>query len=64
MDKKPLLLVTNDDGIYAKGLNELIEVVRLFGDVIVVAPDSPRSGMSHAITIDSPLRINKHQVVD
>ena len=61
MDKKLVLLVTNDDGIYAKGLNELIEVVRLFGDVIVVAPDSPRSGMSHAITIDRPLRINKHQ---
>jgi 5'-nucleotidase len=61
MNDRPLILITNDDGVYAKGLAELIEVLRLFGNIMVVAPDSPRSGMSHAITVDSPLRINKHQ---
>jgi 5'-nucleotidase len=52
-------LLTNDDGVYAKGLKELIEVMRLFGDLVVVAPDGPRSGLSHAITVDKPLRVNK-----
>jgi 5'-nucleotidase len=64
MEDRPLILITNDDGVYAKGLAELVEVLRLFGNIIVVAPDSPRSGMSHAITVDSPLRINKHQDED
>lgn len=57
MQERPLILITNDDGIYAKGVNELIEVMRLFGDIVVVAPDSPRSGMGHAITVDHPLRV-------
>ncbi len=57
MQERPLILITNDDGIYAKGINELIEVIRLFGDIVVVAPDSPRSGMGHAITVDHPLRV-------
>lgn len=59
MNEKPLILLTNDDGLYAKGLKELIEVMRLFGDLVVVAPDGPRSGLSHAITVDKPLRVNK-----
>ena len=54
MEERPLILITNDDGVYAKGINELIEVIRLFGDIVVVAPDSPRSGMGHAITVDHP----------
>jgi 5'-nucleotidase len=57
--KKPLILVTNDDGIEAKGLRELIEVVKPLGKVLVVAPDEPQSGMSHAITVKVPLRIKK-----
>ena len=61
MNDRPLILLTNDDGVYAKGLTELIEVIRLFGDIVVVAPDSPRSGMSHAITVDHPLRITRLQ---
>ena len=48
IDDKPLIFMTNDDGITAKGIRELIKVVRNFGDVVVVAPDSPQSGMSHA----------------
>lgn len=61
-NKKPLILVTNDDGITAPGIAALIEVVRTFGDVVVVAPDKPQSGMGHAITINSTLRIHKVKI--
>ncbi len=57
--RKPLILVTNDDGVEAKGLKSLIEVVRPLGKVLVVAPADPHSGMSHAITVKIPLRITK-----
>ena len=53
---KPLLLITNDDGIQATGLISLIEAVRPLGEVVVVAPDVPRSGMSSAITHSNPIR--------
>lgn len=53
---KPLLLLTNDDGVQALGLNRLIEAVRSLGEVVVVAPDGPRSGMSSAITAINPIR--------
>lgn len=53
--KKPLILVTNDDGITAPGIRTLVEVMKELGDVIVVAPDSPQSGMGHAITISDTL---------
>lgn len=59
MKKKPLILVVNDDGYEAKGLKNLVEVASKFGEVLVVAPDGPRSGMSHAITMHIPLRIKK-----
>jgi 5'-nucleotidase len=52
---KPLILVTNDDGITAPGIRALIDVMKQIGDVIVVAPDSPQSGMGHAITISDTL---------
>jgi len=54
---KPLILVTNDDGITAPGIRALVEVAQEIGTPIVVAPDSPQSGMGHAITIHSPLRL-------
>lgn len=53
--KQPLILVTNDDGITAPGLRILIRLMQEIGEVVVVAPDSPQSGMGHAITIDSTL---------
>ncbi len=56
---KPLILVTNDDGIVAPGIRALVEVASSLGDVVVVAPDSPQSGKGHAITIHEPLRLNK-----
>ncbi len=59
MGKKPLILVTNDDGYRAKGIESLISVARKFGEVVVVAPEKGQSGKSHAITIDVPLRLNK-----
>ena len=57
MNNKPLILVTNDDGIEAKGLKELIMVAREFGDVVAISAQAPMSGMSHAITIKVPLRV-------
>ncbi len=58
MQKKPLILVTNDDGITAPGIRALIAVMNTLGEVVVVAPDSPQSGMGHAITVDSVLHCN------
>jgi 5'-nucleotidase len=57
MKRTPLILVTNDDGIQAKGLKELIAVARKFGDVIAISTQEPMSGMSHAITVKVPLRV-------
>ena len=57
--KRPLILVTNDDGISASGIRNLIRIMNDFGDVVVVAPDGPQSGMGHAITNDSTLRCDK-----
>ncbi|GAB5538526.1 MAG: 5'/3'-nucleotidase SurE [Salibacteraceae bacterium] len=59
MIKKPLILVTNDDGYHAPGIKALESVAAEFGDVIKIAPDKPQSGMGHAITINSTLRIHK-----
>lgn len=54
---KPLIFVTNDDGISSKGLRSLVEVAERFGEVVIIAPDKPQSGMGHAITISNPLRL-------
>ena len=56
---KPLILVTNDDGITAPGLRMLVSIMKTIGEVVVVAPDSPQSGMGHAITLDSTLYSKK-----
>lgn len=56
--KRPLILITNDDGIQAKGILSLIEAVKGFGDIVIVAPDKPQSGMGHAITVNDVLRLN------
>tara|TARA_B100000579_G_scaffold436587_1_gene462995 strand:+ start:11239 stop:12009 length:771 start_codon:yes stop_codon:yes gene_type:complete len=57
--KKPLILVTNDDGIDSKGIRLLVSIMSKFGEVVVVAPDSPQSGMGHAITVGDKLRLVK-----
>jgi 5'-nucleotidase len=56
--KVPVILVTNDDGISAPGIRNLVEAVKHLGKVVVVAPDKPQSGMGHAITIGNPLRLH------
>lgn len=57
MTKRPLILVTNDDGITAPGIRHLIKIMNEIGDVVVVAPDSPQSGKGHAVTLDSTLYV-------
>ena len=61
---KPLILVTNDDGITSKGIKSLQSVMQEFGEVIVIAPNSAMSGMGHAITINSPLRLQKENIFE
>lgn len=62
--KEPVILVTNDDGINAPGIRNLVEAVKGLGKIVVVAPDKPQSGMGHAITIGMPLRLNKVSFFD
>src|SRR5690349_13527375 len=57
-DDEQIILVTNDDGITAPGIQNLVEAVKDLGKIVVVAPDKPQSGMGHAITIGQPLRLN------
>jgi 5'-nucleotidase len=56
--KQPVILITNDDGINAPGISNLIDAVQGLGKIVVVAPDKPQSGMGHAITIGNPLRLH------
>jgi len=57
--KKPTILVCNDDGILAPGIIALATAMKEIGEVVIVAPDSPQSGMGHAISITKPLRLEK-----
>ena len=61
-DRKPLILVTNDDGITAPGIRKLVEFMNEIGEVVVVAPDSPQSGKGHAITINSTLMVEEIKI--
>ena len=60
-NNKPLILITNDDGIQAKGIRSLIDAVKPLGEIVVLAPDGARSGMSSAITSQIPIRIYLHK---
>lgn len=62
--QEPVILVTNDDGINAPGIRNLVEAVKGLGKIVVVAPDKPQSGMGHAITIGVPLRLHKVQMFE
>ncbi|MDY0254889.1 MAG: 5'/3'-nucleotidase SurE [Tenuifilaceae bacterium] len=62
--REPLILISNDDGYRAKGLEALIQMAKPLGRVVVVAPSEGRSGMSHAITIKDPLRIRRQKRTD
>jgi 5'-nucleotidase len=61
---EPVILVTNDDGISAPGLRNLVEAVKDLGKIVIVAPDKPQSGMGHAITIGHPLRLHAVQTFE
>jgi 5'-nucleotidase len=58
--RKPRILIINDDGITSRGIKLLAEAAFLFGDVYIVAPDKPQSGMGHAITVHSGISISPH----
>ncbi|WP_421869166.1 5'/3'-nucleotidase SurE [Marinoscillum sp.] len=59
---KPLILVSNDDGITSKGIKKLVDLMTTLGEVVVVAPDSPQSGMGHAITVGDTLRLKENRL--
>ena len=61
---RPLILVSNDDGITSQGIFNLITVMKEIGEVIVVAPDSPQSGMGHAITVGETLRLEESKLFE
>jgi 5'-nucleotidase len=62
--EKPVILITNDDGITAPGIRNLVEAVKDLGKIYVVAPNKPQSGMGHAITIGEPLRLQKQHLFE
>ncbi len=59
MVERPKILVTNDDGIYSKGILVLAKALREVGEVIVVAPDREQSAIAHSLTLHRPLRVEK-----
>ncbi len=61
---RPLIFITNDDGISSKGIRALFDAVVPFGEVVLIAPDSAQSGMGHAITINHPLRLEASKLFD
>jgi len=54
---KPLILVTNDDGVYAPGIRALFEAVGSLGEALIVAPERDNSAVSHSLTMNRPLRV-------
>ncbi|MDH5598716.1 MAG: 5'/3'-nucleotidase SurE, partial [Cyclobacteriaceae bacterium] len=61
---KPLILISNDDGITSRGIKLLVQLMKELGEVVVVAPNSPQSGMGHAITIGNTLRLEESLIFD
>jgi len=59
MLEKPLILVTNDDGVHAKGIREIVDVLKPYGDIIVVAPDRGNSAKGHSVTLVDPIYVHK-----
>jgi 5'-nucleotidase len=62
--RKPLILVTNDDGMFAPGIKRLVDIARHMGEVMVVAPNSPQSAKGHAVTLADPIRLNQVDVFE
>ena len=62
--KRPLLLISNDDGYQAKGIRQLVEMLSDYGDIIVCAPEDARSGFSCAFSATTPLRLTRRETVN
>lgn len=60
---KPLILISNDDGIFSKGIASLVDFVKDIGEVVAIAPTVPQSGMGHAITIHEHIRLDKSKLL-
>ncbi len=56
---RPLVLLSNDDGVDSPGLEALEEVFKDFGDIYVVAPDRERNASGHSITLDKPIYVSR-----
>ncbi len=54
-NQRPLILISNDDGVIAKGISELVKFLRPLGEIVVMAPDAPRSGSASALTVTEPI---------
>ena len=61
---KPLIFISNDDGITSKGIRILVRLMMEIGEVVVVAPDRPQSGMGHAITVGNTIRLDKTDIFE
>ena len=59
MNKRPLILITNDDGYKADGYRLLLEIMRPYGDVVAISTLESTSAMGHAVTMNHPLRLDK-----
>ncbi len=59
MEKRPFVLISNDDGIHAPGIASLYNEVRTFAETVIVAPDKQQSAVGHAITMNYPLRVER-----
>jgi 5'-nucleotidase len=59
---EPLILVTNDDGVYAPGIRALFDAVRILGRAVIVAPEQDKSAVSHSLTMNRPLRVRELDV--
>ena len=63
MTNRPLILISNDDGIFSKGIASLVDFVKDLGEIVVVAPTLPQSGMGHAITIHEHIRLDQSSLL-
>lgn len=63
-ESKPVILISNDDGYHSKGIRSLVNMVKDLADVLVVAPESGRSGFSCAFSAATPLRIKRRKDID
>lgn len=63
-NKRPLILICNDDGVDAPGIRHLAKIVAGMGDVVIVAPDDAQSGKSSALTVNAPLMLTQHPDMD